>query len=89
MSAGVLSGFEFGPGALNPYEQFQMMRPTAVIDYGVFVYDGHFDIPLASALSHVQKVGVLLQTKQLAAALAEAQQAEALAPGSAVVNATL
>ena len=89
MSAGVLSGFEFGPGALNPYEQFKTMKPDAVIDYGVFVYNGHFDIPLASALSHVQKAGVLLQTKDLSAALAEAQQAEALAPDSAVVNATL
>ena len=89
MSAGVLSGFEFGPGALNPYEQFKKLKSTAVIDYGVFVYNGHFEIPLASALSHVQKARVLLQTKDLSAALAEAQQAEALAPDSAVVNATL
>ena len=35
MSAGVLSGFEFGPGALNPYQQFQQLKPVAVIDYGV------------------------------------------------------
>ncbi|WP_433967176.1 glycosyltransferase family 39 protein [Tunturiibacter gelidiferens] len=63
MSAGVLSGFEFGPGALNPYEQFKSLKPTATIDYGVFVYDGHFDIPLAAALSHVQKAGLLLQEK--------------------------
>ena len=86
MSAGVLSGFEFGPGALNPYEQFKKLKPVAVIDYGVFVYDGHFDIPLAAALSHVQKAGVLLQAKDFPAALAEAQQAESLAPESASVN---
>jgi len=42
MSAGVLSGFEFGPGKLNAYEQFQGLKPVAVIDYGVFVFDGHF-----------------------------------------------
>ncbi len=47
ISAGNLSGFEFGAGALNPYEQFKYLRPTAVIDYGVFVFDGHFEIPLA------------------------------------------
>ncbi len=89
MSAGVLSGFEFGPGALNPYLQFQKLKPVAVIDYGVFVYQGHFEIPLASALSHVQKAGVLLAEHNAAAALGEAQQAEALAPDSAAVNAML
>ena len=86
MSAGVLAGFEFGPGALNPYEQFKKLKPVAVIDYGVFVYDGHFDIPLAAALSHVQKAGVLLQAKDFPAALAESQQAESIAPESASVN---
>ena len=89
MSAGVLSGFEFGPGALNPYEQFKSLKPDDVIDYGVFVYNGHFDIPLAAALSHAQKAGILLQQNKVAAALAEAQQAEALAPDSATVNQTL
>src|SRR5207248_7586290 len=51
ISAGVLSGYEFGPGELNPYDQFQHIRPSAVIEHGVFVFDGHFDIPLASALN--------------------------------------
>lgn len=89
MSAGVLSGFEFGPGALNAYEQFKQLKPAAVIDYSVFVYEGHFEIPLAAALSHAQKAGLLLAQKKFPEALAEAQQAEALAPDSASVNATL
>jgi tetratricopeptide (TPR) repeat protein len=89
LSAGVLSGFEFGPGALNAYEQFKGLKPAAVIDYGVFVYEGHFDIPLAAALSHGQKAGLLLAREMLPEALAEAQQAEALAPDSGRVNATL
>jgi len=89
MSAGVLSGFEFGPGPLNAYEQFKSRKPVAVIDYGVFVFDGHFDIPLAAALSHVQKAGLLLSDHKAPEALVEAQQAEALAPESATVNATL
>ena len=79
MSAGVLSGFEFGPGALNPYEQFESLKPTAVIDNGVFLYNGHFDIPLAAALSHMQKSQLLLKTNPTQA-LNEAQQAETLAP---------
>jgi len=53
--ATVLSGFETGTGSLNPHGQFQKLKPAAVIDYGVFVYDGHFEIPLAAALRHVQK----------------------------------
>ena len=31
MSAGVLSGFEFGPGALNPYEQFKRLQPRRLL----------------------------------------------------------
>jgi 4-amino-4-deoxy-L-arabinose transferase-like glycosyltransferase len=86
ISAGVLSGFEFGPGALNPYEQFKQLQPAAVIDHGVFLFNGHFDIPLAAALSHMQKSQILLKASQPAEALTEAQQAEALAPGSSAVN---
>ena len=73
MSAGVLSGFEFGPGALNPYEQFKQLTPAAVIDYSVFIFTGHFEIPLASALSHTQKAGLLLAQRQYPEAPAEAQ----------------
>jgi len=51
ISSGVLSGFETGVGSLNPYGKFQNLKPAAIVDYGVFVYDGHFDIPLAGALS--------------------------------------
>jgi len=86
ISAAVLSGFETGTGPLNPYGQFQKLKPAAVIDYGVFVYDGHFEIPLAAALRHVQKAGGLLSGKNAPDALSEARQAEALAPDSAAVN---
>ena len=89
MSAGVLSGFEFGPTPLDPYDRFRQLKPVAVIDYGVFIYDGHFEIPLAAALSHGQKAGVLLAQNKAPEALAEAQLAETLAPNSATVNATL
>lgn len=82
ISAGDLSGFEFGPGALNPYEQFKSLKPVAVIDYGVFVYQGHFEIPLAASISHSQKAEFLRDAHQLPEALAEAQQAVNLAPGA-------
>ena len=44
-----------GRDELNPYDQFQHIQPTAVIEDGLFVFDGHFDIPLASALNHVTR----------------------------------
>jgi tetratricopeptide (TPR) repeat protein len=74
---------------LNPYEQFKSLRPTAVIDYGVFVYDGHFEIPLAASISHSQKAQWLLESQRLPEALEEAQQAVALAPDAANPNALL
>ena len=80
VSASNLSGFEFGPGQLNPYEQFKRLRPTAVIGRGVFVFDGRFDVPLASALSRVQQAQNLLAAGQVEQALSEAQAALALAP---------
>jgi 4-amino-4-deoxy-L-arabinose transferase-like glycosyltransferase len=89
ISAATLSGFEFGPGSLNPYEQFQHVRPAHVIQHGVFIFDGHFEIPLAAALSHMLKAHNLLAEKQLEPALAEAQTAVTLAPNSVDAQFTL
>ncbi len=89
ISAGVLSGYEFGPGELNPYDQFQRIQPTAVIEDGVFVYDGHFEIPLASALNHVTRASLAAQNNRLPDALAEAEAAVALAPRSVQAQAQL
>jgi len=82
ISASNLSGVEFGPGALDPYGQFKHLTPTAVIDRGVFVFDGKFDLPLAAAINKAQKAQNLIQAKQLDQALQEAQAAVALAPDS-------
>jgi tetratricopeptide (TPR) repeat protein len=82
ISASNLSGVEFGPGSLDPYGQFKLLKPTAVIDHGVFVFDGKFEMPLAAAISKVQKARNLAQEKQLERALQEAKAAVALAPDS-------
>jgi hypothetical protein len=82
ISASNLSGVEFGPGSLDPYGQFKLLKPTAVIDQGVFVFDGRFDMPLAAAISKVQKARNLAEAKQLEQALQEAQAAVSLAPDS-------
>ncbi|HTC46220.1 MAG TPA: glycosyltransferase family 39 protein [Candidatus Aquilonibacter sp.] len=86
ISAGDLSGFEFGPGELNPYEQFKTAHPTAVIDYGVFFYNGHFEIPLAASIGHSQKAQWLLDEHHIDAALLEAQKALSLAPNAVKPN---
>ena len=89
ISAVNLTGFEFGPAPLNPYEQFKNLTPVAAIDSSVFVYHGHFEIPLAAAIAHAQKADIYLAERKLPEALQEAQQAIALAPDSAQVNATM
>jgi len=39
---------------------------TTAIQYGVFVFDGHFEIPLAAAISHARKARRLTSAKQVA-----------------------
>lgn len=82
ISAGVLSGYEFGPDVLNPYDQFQRIRPTAIIEHGVFVFDGHFDIPLASALNHITRSQLLAKQSRLDDAVSEARLAVSIAPAA-------
>jgi tetratricopeptide (TPR) repeat protein len=89
VSDGDLNGFEFGPTPLNPYDAFKNAKPVAIIQHGVNVFEGHFDIPLAAALSHAQNAQNSLAAKNVTAALDEAERGVALAPDSAVTNAAL
>jgi 4-amino-4-deoxy-L-arabinose transferase-like glycosyltransferase len=82
MSVSDLTGYELGSNVLNPYRSFQALTPTAVIEHGVWVFDGTFQVPMASALSHVQKARVLLGRGQASEALVEAQAAVDVAPDS-------
>ena len=69
ISAGSLTGFEFGSRVLNPYESFLRLKPVAQIQDGIFVYDGSFSVPLASALGPTQLSGNLLKAGDTAGAL--------------------
>jgi tetratricopeptide (TPR) repeat protein len=80
ISAGSLTGFEFGSGALNPYRGFERLTPVASIQDGVEVFEGTFRVPLASALSYVAESSVLMGQKDFAGAVAAAQQAVTIAP---------
>ena len=82
ISAGTLSGFEFGSDALNPYRQFQQIRPAAMIQNGVLVFDGRFHVARASALSHAQKSWNLMHSGRFEEALSETRMAVAADPTS-------
>lgn len=79
ISAGTLTGFEFGSDVLNPYRQFEKLKPDANIQDGVLVFNGSFDVPLSAAIYHVQRAGDLLATDPQQA-LIEAQTAVQVAP---------
>ena len=51
ISAGDLSGCEWPSARMSPYGQFQSMQPAEMIDYGVMVYRGTFEVRQAAALS--------------------------------------
>jgi Dolichyl-phosphate-mannose-protein mannosyltransferase len=89
ISAGDLEGIEFGDGKLNPYAQFRGIKPTAVIQHSVYVYDGTFAIPLAAAMWEAHEASKLADGGQKDAAVALAEDAVRLAPGSGQVQDTL
>jgi hypothetical protein len=86
ISATEMSGQLWGPGELNPYEQFRTARPTACLAGSILVYQGSFQVPLASALSRLWKVVALANRGEFEAALTEARTAESLAPHSVDVQ---
>jgi tetratricopeptide (TPR) repeat protein len=89
ISAGDLEGIEFGDGRLNPYDEFRKVKPTAVIQHSVYVFDGTFAVPLAAALVEARDASKLADAGQKDAALAKAEDAARLAPWSGQVQATL
>ena len=74
-----LAGIEFGDGALNPYEAFRQMKPVAVIQHGIDVYQGRFEVPLASALLDARRSRELAKAGRQEEATALAMQAVSLA----------
>jgi Dolichyl-phosphate-mannose-protein mannosyltransferase len=83
-----LEGIEFGDGALNPYDSFRGVKPVATLQHGIDVYEGSFPVPLASALVTAHEAQKLAAAGQLDAALAKAEAATLLAPGSAAAQIT-
>jgi hypothetical protein len=86
VSATEMSGQAWGPGELNPYEQFRTARPVDCLAGSILVYQGSFQVPLISALSRIWKVVALANHGEFDAALVEARTAESLAPQSVDVQ---
>lgn len=86
VSATEMSGQAWGPGELNPYEQFRSLKPVDCIGGSILVYRGTFHLSLASALSTLGKVVELANHGDYAAALLRADTAEAMAPQSVDVQ---
>jgi len=82
ISADELSGYLTGPGPLNPYGDFQKLRPSANIEGGVLVYDGQFSVPRLSALTRRFRLRDQI-TKDPQFALTESRAIVALDPENA------
>ncbi len=80
ISATEVAGTYWGPGELNPYDQFRRTPPIDQIDGSILVFQGRFDLTTASALSHAERAWQLADGHQLDQALGEARTAVTLAP---------
>jgi hypothetical protein len=89
ISAGDLSGCEWSSGRMNPYAIFQPLKPVEMIDYGVLVYHGSFQVDQAAALSRGQRANELSAQGKFPEALALAREAVSLDPGEIISQTAL
>jgi hypothetical protein len=85
ISDGVVAGADI-PGNGNPYAKFGSMPPAAVIDRGVYVYHGQFDLGAAAALEHVHAAQELALRHDFSNAIREARIGERLDPNNPEVH---
>jgi 4-amino-4-deoxy-L-arabinose transferase-like glycosyltransferase len=75
-----MTGWGWGPMEANPYNAFVGAKPDDVLYGEILVYNGSYTVPRLAALSHMSLSQAAFAGKHLDVALAEAQQAEMLAP---------
>lgn len=83
-----LTGYEWGTNLLNPYRDLEKQQPTAIIEHGIWVFDGTFDLSYAAATEHALHAQELLNANQPEQALAEAQAGLALSPKEFIAQLT-
>ena len=89
ISAFEANGTIWGPDELNPYHAITRANRLDLIANSVLVFEGTFDVPLASALTHSTKGQQLLQQGHSEDGLQELRTAVDLAPNSADIHARL
>jgi hypothetical protein len=89
ISAGDLSGCEWPSNRMNPYAGFATIKPDELIDDGVMVYRGTFEVKQAAALSRAQNALTLLQSGKKLEALALAREAVAIDPEEVISESVL
>ncbi len=80
ISQGTLTGYEYRSAVLNPFASFTQLKPDAVIQDGVFVYNGTFHTEHAAAMSHLALSRITLKNNDMANAIREGEAAVALWP---------
>lgn len=81
LSASNMVACETPDSSLNPYLKFESMKPDEIIDHGVMIFHGHFDMHEAAAQARAQMSSWAMRKHDKAAALDLARQAVALDPG--------
>ena len=81
ISDGVVAGADI-PGNGNPYARFAAVRPDAVIDRGVYVYQGPFNLGPAAALEHIHAAQDFSAKHDASGTVREARIAERLDPNN-------
>ena len=89
ISAGDLSGCEWPSARMSPYGQFQSMQPAEMIDYGVMVYRGIFDVKQAAALSRAINAYHMLWKGDAKGAHSLALEAAAIDPAEIISQTVL
>jgi hypothetical protein len=89
LSASELDGHLWGPGVLNPYDQFKRLEPDATPGDVMLIYRGTFHLPLAAAYSQISAANMLARNHKMPEAVAQAEAAAQLAPDSADIQAAL
>jgi hypothetical protein len=80
ISSQALTGFDWGPEEMNIYSQFREIRPAKVLQGEILVFNGTFDVPKVSGLSHYVLASRLWSGGRSDQALDEAKAAAMLHP---------
>jgi hypothetical protein len=75
-----MTGFDWGPGDMNPYGQFADLHTAAVLQGEILVFNGSFHVPKISALSHYVVASRLASGGLTGQAVVEAQKSALLNP---------